>query len=355
MTDIAIANNAAYGELSSWVADEMRQAPARRNIDLKNWAQEFADVYRVSEALAKTPFVPKEMIGKTADVAAAIMKGRELGLDPFDALGSVYVVHGRVGFYAEFMRRRIIEAGHKLRIVESTDNRCVIEGRRKGDSDDEKVRVTYTVEQAKRNSVNLGNYPADKLVARATSRICRQHFPDVLAGSLIAEDLIDGLVGPEDTEATPAAPPAPAAAAPAIQRKRPAKKAAAASTQPPVAPKKAAQPDDELAELLGDDEPAATITAEPEPEIVDEPMPAEVEGEPLEAEVVEDDAKTGGITPQQLKKLSIMLGEAGFDDRETRHAFVQTAINRTINSAKDLTLDEASKVINILADSKTIE
>lgn len=323
---------------------------ARQNIDLTHWAKEFADVYRVSDALAKTPFVPKEMMGKTADVAAAIMKGRELGLDPFDALGSVYVVHGRVGFYAEFMRRRIIAAGHKLRIVESTDNRCVIEGRRKGDPDEEKVRVTYTVEQAKKSGINLGNYPADKLVARATSRICRQHFPDVLAGSLIAEDLIDGLV---PTGAEPAAPEPAAAAAPAIARKRPAKKAAAASTQPPAAPPKTSAPDDELAELLGD-EPADTITAEPEPEIADEPLPAEVQGEPDE-DVVEAEVVADGITPQQLKKLSIMLGEAGFTDRETRHAFVQTAIDRQIGSAKDLTEDEATKVINILADSKPVE
>jgi hypothetical protein len=346
MTDIATIDNndgLAFPALSA------PATPARRALDLKHWAQEFADVYRVSEALAKTPFVPKEMTGKTADVAAAIMKGRELGLDPFDALGSVYVVHGRVGFYAEFMRRRIIEAGHKLRIVESTDNRCVIEGRRKGDSDDDKVRVTYTVEQAKRNGVNLGAYPADKLVARATSRICRQHFPDVLAGSLIAEDLIDGLIPADDTAAPPPAPTA-APERPAVQRKRPTKKAEAAATQPPTVARKAEQRDDELAELLGDDEPDEA-PAPPEP-VAEEP-PAQDDPEPIEAEVV--DENPDGITPQQLKKMSAMLNECGFEDRETRHAFVQTAINRTIESAKDLTKAEASKVIDILADSKPID
>lgn len=333
-------------------------APTRRALDLKHWAQEFADVYRVSEALAKTPFVPKEMIGRTADVAACIMKGRELGLDPFDALGSVYVVHGRVGFYAEFMRRRIIEAGHKLKIVENTDNRCVIEGRRKGDTDDDKVRVTYTVEQAKRNGVNLGAYPADKLVARATSRICRQHFPDVLAGSLIAEDLIDGVIPADDTTA-PA--PAPVAAErPAVQRKRPAKKAEAAATQPPAAPKKAEQHDPELDELLGDVDGdtaevqlAAAEAADEfqEPPAQPEPEP-EPDAEPIEAEVVEN---PDAITPAQLKKMSALLTECGFTDRDTRHAFVQTAINRDITSAKDLTKAEASKVIDILADSKPLD
>jgi hypothetical protein len=54
------------------------------------------------------------------------------------------------------------------------------------------------------------------------------------------------------------------------------------------------------------------------------------------------------ITDQQLKKLSILLKEAGFEDRDSRHGFVMAAINRPIESAKDLTLDEASKVIDVL-------
>ncbi len=54
------------------------------------------------------------------------------------------------------------------------------------------------------------------------------------------------------------------------------------------------------------------------------------------------------ITPPQLKKLSIQLREAGFDTRETAHAFVIAAIERQITSSKELTKDEASKVIDIL-------
>jgi hypothetical protein len=54
------------------------------------------------------------------------------------------------------------------------------------------------------------------------------------------------------------------------------------------------------------------------------------------------------ITPAQLKKLSIQLREAGFDTRETAHAFVIAAIERQITSSKELTKDEASKVIDLL-------
>lgn len=314
-------------------------APApRRAIDLKHWAQEFADVYRVSEALAKTPFVPKEMMGKTADVAAAIMRGRELGLDPFDALGSVYVVHGRVGYYAEFMRRRIIQAGHKFRVVESTDSRCIVEGTRAGDS--EASRATFTAEQAKKAGINLGNYPADKLLARATSRLCRQHFPDVLAGSVIAEDLMDGLI-PTDDVAEPA--PVKKATA-AIQRKRATAPAKAASTQPPDAPKKSAQPDPDLDDLLDEPEPTpAPAPAEPTVDDTDALL-----DDAIEAETVEVPEPVELITAAQLKKLAILLRQGGFDTREASHAFVATAVNREIGSAKELTKDEASTVIDIL-------
>lgn len=321
-------------QLQQWMADELRPAPQPRGIDLKHWAQEFADVYRVSEALSKTPFVPREMMGKTADVAAAIMRGRELGLDPFDALGSIYIVHGRVGYYAEFMRRRIIQAGHKFRVVENTDNRCVLEGIRKGDT--EATRATFTAEQAKKAKINLGDYPADKLLARATSRLCRQVFPDVLAGSVIAEDLIDGLIPTGDDEPVQIVDSNPGA----IQRKRAARPAKAVATQPPEAPRKAAEPDDELAELL-DDEPAPPVQL-----VVIENV---TETEDAAVDDAQDAEQFDYVTPAQLKKLSILLREAGFDTPESKHGFTSAAINREIASAKELSKDEASKVIEILA------
>ena len=54
------------------------------------------------------------------------------------------------------------------------------------------------------------------------------------------------------------------------------------------------------------------------------------------------------VTGPQLKKLSILLREAGFDTPESKHGFTSAAIERDITSAKELTKDEASKVIEIL-------
>lgn len=56
------------------------------------------------------------------------------------------------------------------------------------------------------------------------------------------------------------------------------------------------------------------------------------------------------VTAPQLKKLSILLREAGFDTPESKHGFTSAAIERDITSAKELTKAEASKVIEILAN-----
>src|SRR5215472_13789709 len=248
---------AAMTDLQRWEQALMPDLPAPRRIDLTVWANEFRDVYKIAEALCRTPFVPQAMLGKQADVAAAIMKGRELGLDPFDALGSIYIVHGRVGFYAEFMRRRIVQAGHTLTIIESTENRCIIEGTRKDTS--QKHRATFTAEAARKAGIDLGRYPADELIARATSRLCTQAFPDVLSGTLIAEDLIDGLIPPTDETPTATAQPGPP-----VQRKRATRAPKAARTQPkPTTPPQDTHTDDEIAELLDDEpnDPDATARA----------------------------------------------------------------------------------------------
>ena len=311
--------------------------PATRppRIDLKRWAEEFRDVYRIAEALCKTPFVPKEMIGRQADVAAAIMKGQELGLDPFDALGSIYIVHGRVGFYADFMRRRIVQAGHTLTIVESTETRCVIEGVRKDTG--QKHRAQFTADQARRAGIDLGKYPTDKLIARATSRLCTQAFPDVLSGTLIAEDLIDGIIPAEPTGGPDRS--GGEAAGPPVQRKRATKPAKAARTQPKPAPTlTTTDTDDELAELLGDTPPAAREEEGGErPTPTQEPSVGQPPPEP-----------DPPITKPQLTKLHTTLNHLDIHNRDDYLTLCQHIIGYTVETTKNLTKNEANTLLDTL-------
>jgi hypothetical protein len=271
------------------------------------------------------------MMGKPAEIAASMLKGWELGLDPLDALASIYVVHGRVGFYAEFMRRRIIQAGHTFRVVESTDSRCIVEGTRQDNG--ETHRAGFTADQAKRAKIDIAAYPAEKLVARATSRLCKQAFPDVLSGSLIIEDLLDGLISVESERLD--APAQETAEAPALQRRtRTARKAPAPKIEPTPAP---ATDLDEF-------------PAEPEPEPETQSAPAEPE--PAEAEPEAENAAEQGITDPQLKKLHVLFSKHGLNERQAGLDWLTAATEREITSSKDLTKREAMKVFDMLENDE---
>jgi hypothetical protein len=321
--------------------------PARPpRIDLKRWAEEFRDVYRIAEALCKTPFVPKEMIGRQADVAAAIMKGQELGLDPFDALGSIYIVHGRVGFYADFMRRRIVQAGHTLTIVESTETRCIIEGVRKDTG--QKHRAQFTADQARRAGIDLGKYPADKLIARATSRLCTQAFPDVLSGTLIAEDLIDGVIPAEPTGGPDRS--GGEAAGPPVQRRRATKAPKAARTQPKPAPTpSAAADDDELAELLGDTPPSQPPPADQNPADMTEQRrdhdPTDRASHDLSGPAAANQPDPP-ITKPQNSKLHALMRQLGITNQADRHTIRDHILGYHIQG--ELTKPEANTMLNTI-------
>ena len=57
---------------------------------------------------------------------------------------------------------------------------------------------------------------------------------------------------------------------------------------------------------------------------------------------------SGPVTEKQLGLLGVMFGKAGIEDREQRLAFVQETVFRPIMSSKDLTVSEASQVIDRL-------
>lgn len=301
---------------------------------IRDWVELFRDIYKVAEALSRTAFVPAGLTGKPEDVAACMMKGFELGMDPLDSLASMYVVHGKVGVTAEFMRRRILQAGHSFKIVESTDSRAIVEAcRREGG---EPHRATFTADQARKAGIDIGKYPADKLIARATSRLCRQSFPDVLSGSLLVEDLMDGYVQDAGMEAPP----------PAVRRKRATPRPVASDTQPAPPLTAAAVPDAED-DLL--DDPAS------------DPERAERQQVGLPESGAQDDPETLGIgevektwdqthppTVKQNKMMFALFNKLGLSNREDRLEVVADIIGYRIDSSASMSRNEAANVISTL-------
>lgn len=299
-------------------------AAPTRSERMQDWLDLFMKTAEVAEVLARTSFVPAGMQGKPAEVAASMMKGFELGMDPLDALANMFVVKGKVGFYAEFMRRRIIKAGHEFYVTDATDSRAVVKGRRRdGDREAEWQQASFSAEQAKKAGIDLGGYPADKLVARATSRLCRRAFPDVLSGAEIVEDIIDGIV---ETSIVESDRP-DVEERPALQRRRqpkrqpPASRPQAAAAGPPPASSVA----DGIDEFPGD-EPAAP------------PAPAaDSEGDP------DRPASTA-----QNRKMHAQFRDINVTERDERLLVSSAILGFTLDSSAALTVAEASKIIDTL-------
>lgn len=299
--------------------------PAAQPSDVDSWTGVLVAVSQLAEQICNTDFVPQTMRGNAAAVTATILSGRELGVGPMTALQHIHIVKGKPGQSAQLMRQLVLTQGHELEYVETTDSRCVVKGRRRGEG--EWTTVSFTAQQAKTAGIGLGGYPEDKLVARATSRLCRRKFADCLGGMpYTVEELEDG--GVLDDDNTPA--PAPVQAEQPAPKRTAQRRTRKAEPAPVKAQATVVQDDPPQGPPLpGEDEPV-------EPGAPDNAVPdGIVQHEPM-------------ITKAQLSKLQIGLKDAGITDRQDGLDFYHGVIGREVTSSKELTKAEASKVIDSL-------
>jgi hypothetical protein len=292
----------------------------------------------LASKIAGTDFVPEAMRGKPAVVAAAILYGRELGMEPMTALRSINVVKGKPSLSSEAMRALVLAAGHDIRIAEMTATRCVIEGRRRGQ--DEPTRVAYSMDDAKRaglaGQAQYTKMPRQMLTARATAELCRLIFADVIGGLIAVEEA----EADWDTDA-----PAPSMPSAKLQRKR--ASAAAAEAEPVIED----GTDFVDAELLEDLEPVIEDAPEPVIEDADTLEPEPPSGPALVRDAF-NNAKNGDkqVTQEQMTKVMAQFNALGVRDRETRLTIARTLSGReSLETAKDLTISQASAVIEGLA------
>ncbi|WP_431870888.1 hypothetical protein [Nocardiopsis eucommiae] len=162
---------------------------------LVQWAMAAERAYQIATKLAKTAFVPSTMKGNADNITAAILAGSELGLPPMAALRSIDVIHGTPGLRAHAMRGLVQSKGHQVQLIESTPEKCVMRGRRKGD--EEWQEVVWEIGRAQQLGVLGKNaewkkQPQTMLVARATGEICRLIASDVLHAMPYASEELDG-------------------------------------------------------------------------------------------------------------------------------------------------------------------
>jgi len=309
--------------------------------DTDSWVGVVQDVIKVANVIFDTPFVPDGLRGSAPAVAAAILAGREMGIGPMTSLQHIHVIKGKPAQSALLMRALIQAAGHKWEDGDVTDTRAVVRGCRRGESS--WTEVTFTADQAKRAGIDLGKYPADKLYARATSRLARRKFADVIAGMpYTAEELEDGEAGEGTVTETPAPPPA-ANGTRTARRKARTTDASPAQAEPPSAgpapgdPAQTQGAGEALPPLPGEDETPPGATRDETP------------GEPDDTDY--DTPGTATTGPKgQLTKLGATFTSLGFTSKEREQRLVTASqiIGREIESSSDLSFNEARLLIDTL-------
>ncbi|MFH8804106.1 hypothetical protein ACH4F6_31710 [Streptomyces sp. NPDC017936] len=174
-------------------------APTAGTTALMAWAQEASLAYDMAQKLAATSFVPQSLRGKPGDIAAAILAGSELGLKPMATLKSIDVIQGTPALRAHAMRAIVQQQGHDIELVESTDTRCVMRGRRKGSEAWQEVE--WTIDRARLMGL-LGKdqwkkNPKGMLVARATGELSRLIASDALHGMAYVSEELEGITHAE--------------------------------------------------------------------------------------------------------------------------------------------------------------
>jgi hypothetical protein len=170
--------------------------------DLILWARQAEAAAIYAERVCSTAMVPKAYFGKPAEAAAAILAGAELGFGPMASLRAFDNIQGTPAPKAMTLRAVVQAAGHEVRIVESTDERAVVDGRRKGDTEWQ-TSIWDTARAQKltqyKTNPNYKSNPAQMLVARATAEVCRWVGADAIMGMPYAAEEVGDFI-----EAAPA-------------------------------------------------------------------------------------------------------------------------------------------------------
>lgn len=185
MTDIELRQQGAI------VPDQA----ASPGTDLILWARQAEAAAIYAERVCATQMVPVAYKGKPAEAAAAILAGAELGFGPMASLRAFHPINGTPAPAAITLRAVVTGHGHEIIVEESSSDRAVVSGRRKGTDtwqtsvwDIARARLLPQYETNK----NYKHNPGAMLVARATAEVCRWVASDAIMGMpYAAEEIAD--------------------------------------------------------------------------------------------------------------------------------------------------------------------
>lgn len=180
--------------------------------------------YKLAERLIGTAFVPAHV--RSADTVLAIfLHGGAVGLSPTQSLQHISIVEGKPSASAELQRAWVLERGHRIRVVEADRTHAVVWGKRHDNGDEQTVTWTVgdalaaglidsanadgtAVARSQRGSpMPWEKHTRNMLIARATTDLCRELFPDVGIGVSYTPDELGAEPAGVDLSHEPSDPP----------------------------------------------------------------------------------------------------------------------------------------------------
>jgi hypothetical protein len=154
---------------------------------------------RFAQLLADADLLPRQFVGKPANVLYAVEYGRTLGITPIAAITGIHVIEGKPSASSGLIGGLVRQAGHKLRVRSDGMTTATAQIVR-ADDPDFTYECTWTLERAEQAGlcqVKSGKpwardrngkptawekYPAAMLKARAITEVARDACEDVLFG-----------------------------------------------------------------------------------------------------------------------------------------------------------------------------
>lgn len=148
---------------------------------------DFAEMRQWCEWLAESDTLPAHFRAKPANVAVAALRARSLNIPFYTSLTEIWVTDdGQEAMTAKLANGLMIRAGHRVTVVQSDNQVCRLELRRR-DRPGDVLRSEWTISEAlAAGLLNLSdvwsNYPKDSLFARALTRLATRYASDVTMG-----------------------------------------------------------------------------------------------------------------------------------------------------------------------------
>lgn len=270
------------------------------------------DKVTYAQHLASSALLPKQYQRQPANLLFAIEYAEMLQLPPMAAITGIHVIEGKPSASSALISALVRRAGHRLR-VKGNDTEAVAQIIR-ADDPDWTFEVRWTLERAKQagltNKDVWKKYPAAMLKARAVSEVAREACEEALSGMHYTPEEMGAEVD-EDGD-------------PVIVEQ-----VAQAEHRPGMTLREAAGGTQEAREAYAEENLAG----------------AEATAYVADTEVVPE---VGTITAAQTKKLAVQMNAAGITDRKDALDYVMSVIGRDVASRKELSKDEASRVIDAL-------